>query len=142
MDINLQDGVKITMKMEITKRLYRYLLDISNRCPNTYLPIVLLQNDIVEKNDLIIISQDCQKIYPTVAGELFRLKDNLFMSQGAFNPIIFREVIALLRFLNNSKEEDNFWNMIHSAIVRVSKGLFVDGHYANALEDAFVEVNA
>lgn len=94
------------------------------------------------KNDLIFISQDVQGIYPVVASEIFRLKDILFTPQGTVNLIILGELVALLRFLNSPKGDNNFWNMIHPSIIRVSKGLFDDGHYANASEDAFVEVNA
>lgn len=102
-----------------------------------------LPNDIVGvKNDLIFVSQDVQNVYPTISSELFRLKDNLFSPQGMINSVILGELIALLRFLMNTQENDDFWNMIHPMIEKTSRKLFEDGHYANASEDAFIEINS
>jgi len=36
---------------------------------------------------------------------------------------------------------DSFWSYIHSEIIKVSKELFSDEHYANAVFSAFREVN-
>ena len=37
--------------------------------------------------------------------------------------------------------KNDFWNYIHPRIIKSSKGLFQNGHYANAAEDAFIEIN-
>lgn len=109
---------------------------------STFCNYSVSQNEInAVKNDLIIISQNIQKIYPSVSCEIFGLKDTLFDGAGCVNPITLGALIALLRFLLNDQMNDDFWNMIHPLITRTSKALFLDGHYANAAEDAFVEIN-
>lgn len=35
----------------------------------------------------------------------------------------------------------NFWSMIHNSIITIAKKKFEDGHYADAVESAFKEVN-
>lgn len=35
----------------------------------------------------------------------------------------------------------NFWSMIHNSIINIAKKKFEDGHYADAVESAFKEVN-
>jgi len=48
-------------------------------------------------------------------------------------------------FISSEKIEENstqdFWNMIHGSIVKVAKKKFEDGHYADATESAFKEIN-
>lgn len=39
------------------------------------------------------------------------------------------------------KENTEMWNYVHPRIIQISKNLFRDGHYANAAEDAFIEIN-
>lgn len=131
------------MNSERIKYMYQYLLNIANQCNNMIGTTVVLHNDIVAiKNELTLISQDSKKINPSIGNDIFSLKDNLFTLQGTVNLVILGELIASLRILNNLKEYNSFWDMIHPSIIRVSKGLFDDGYYANASEDAFVEINA
>ena len=83
-----------------------------------------------------------KKTFPLISSELFRLKDTLFLAQGRINPVIFGEVISWLRFLENTADNNDFWNMIHPTVEQISRKLFEDGHYANASEDAFIEINS
>lgn len=140
----LTDGFRgDLMNVERINRTYRWLVGLSNQWFNMCGNIAVIQNDIVGvKNDLIFISQDIQKIYPMISSELLRLKDNLFTPQGMINSIILGELIALLRFLVNKQEDNYFWDMIHPIIEKISRKLFEDGHYANASEDAFIEINS
>lgn len=131
------------MNLERINRTYRWLVGLSEQWFNMCGNIVALPNDIVGvKNDLIFVSQDVQNVYPTISSELFGLKDNLFSPQGMINSVILGELIALLRFLMNTQKNDDFWNMIHPMIEKTSRKLFEDGHYANASEDAFIEINS
>ena len=95
------------------------------------------------KNDLSKISNDISREYPHFCEELFRLKDNLFIYNGCFNPSAFGQVFAILKSLvyDIDHPQTDIWSMIHSRIVKSSKQLFLDGHYANAAEDAFIEIN-
>lgn len=95
-------------------------------------------------NNLIKISQDIESDEILFSQELFRLKDMLFQPNGFINLIPYGEIIAILKYLNykcnNPKNE--IWSNIHPQIERVSKRLFLNGHFANAAEDAFIEINA
>ena len=130
------------MDIERINRVYRWMVDISQLWFTRNGNVAASQNDIVGvKNDLFFICQDTQKTFPLISSELFRLKDTLFLAQGRINPVIFGEVISWLRFLENTADNNDFWNMIHPTVEQTSRKLFEDGHYANASEDAFIEIN-
>ena len=94
-------------------------------------------------NDLTKISNDISREYPHFCDELFRLKDSLFLYNGCFNPSAFGQIFAILKSLvyDIDHPQTDIWSMIHSRIAKSSKQLFLDGHYANAAEDAFIEIN-
>lgn len=96
------------------------------------------------KNGLIKISHDIEKESPYFSEELFELKDRMFVGYGTINPVVFGQVIEILKSLQQVGNSDNLgiWSFIHPSIASVSKKLFDDGHYANAAEDAFIEINA
>ncbi len=60
------------------------------------------------------------------------LKNHL---EKVYNPLE-RTISAYL-----SGADDSFWKIIHPDIIKISKNKFDDGHYANAVEDAFKEIN-
>ncbi|MDE6617612.1 MAG: TIGR02391 family protein [Clostridiales bacterium] len=96
------------------------------------------------KNDIIKISQDIKNTETLFSNELFRLKDMLFNNQNGFiNPVAYGEIVAILRYLDNkcNNPQKDMWASMHPKIERVSKQLFLDGHFANAAEDAFIEIN-
>lgn len=95
------------------------------------------------KNTIIRISEDIKNEYPYFSDELFRLKDILFIGFGTVNPSVFGQIYAILNALLNdaNKPKNDFWNYIHPRIIKSSKELFENGHYANAAEDAFIEIN-
>lgn len=64
--------------------------------------------------------------------------------QNGINPYSFGEVIATITYLNgyNDNNSSSIWNNIHPQIISVVKGRFDDGHYADAVEAAFKEVNS
>ena len=131
------------MDIERINRVYRWMVDVSQQWFTRNGNVAASQNDIVGvKNDLFFTCQDTQKTFPLISSELFRLKDTLFLAQGRINPVIFGEVISWLRFLENTADNNDFWNMIHPTVEQTSRKLFEDGHYANASEDAFIEINS
>ena len=96
------------------------------------------------KNDLIKISQDIKSTESFFSNELFRLKDMLFNNQNGFiNHVPYGEIVAILKYLNDkcSNPQNGMWSNIHPQIERVSKQLFLDGHFSDAAEDAFIEIN-
>lgn len=121
--------------------MYQWLKNFTSM-PNWQITCVANNERIKVKNTLIHISEETRYLFPEISGEIFRLKDYLFVGMGQVDVLILGELIALLRFLYNVKiEEIDFWTLIHPQIKEVSKSLFDNGHYSNAAEDAFIEIN-
>mgnify|MGYP004470341121 FL=1 len=95
------------------------------------------------KNGLIKISHDIEKESPYFSQELFEMKDRMFVGYGTINPVVFGQAIEILKSLQqaDNTKGSGVWDLIHPKIALVSQNLFEDGHYANAAEDAFVEIN-
>lgn len=64
--------------------------------------------------------------------------------QNGINPYSFGEVIATITYLNgySNHSASSIWDNIHPQIISIAKSRFDDGHYADAVEAAFKEVNA
>ena len=64
--------------------------------------------------------------------------------QNGINPYSFGEVIATITYLNgySNNSTSSIWNNIHPQVISIAKSRFDDGHYADAVEAAFKEVNA
>jgi len=121
---------------------YQGLVRLSNAPNWTAIPIA--QMDITAiNNDLIRVSQIIADEYPYFSSELFALKDRLFIGYGCLNPAVYGQVIAIFKAIVNEVESprQTVWGLIHPKIVAVSKQLYLDGHYANAACDAFIEIN-
>lgn len=121
---------------------YRWLINLANNPNSMTFPIV--PSDIQNiKNGLIKISHDIEKEFPYFSQELFEMKDYMFVGYGTINPIVFGQIIEILKLLQGSgrSKKTEVWDLIHPKIVAVSQKLFEDGHYANAAEDAFIELN-
>ena len=67
----------------------------------------------------------------------------LVTPQNGINPYSFGEVIATITYLNeySNNRSSTIWDSIHPLIISVAKGRFDNGHYADAVEAAFKEVN-
>ncbi|MBP3204058.1 MAG: TIGR02391 family protein [Lachnospiraceae bacterium] len=131
------------MNLERISKLYNKMVRFQSQ-PNCF-NIILLPQDIRGiKSDLTDISQDIFKNFPYYSQEMVRLRDILFFQYGNFNSVAFGEVYTILKFLqsDSAKYSQDFWVYIHPRIINSSKGLFIDGHYANAAEDAFIEINS
>lgn len=122
--------------------------------PNLY-GMILSANDVVRiRDDIISVASGCAAEEPQISQQLLRLKDILFpnnqFGQGMVNPIALGEVIFGLDYLlgkqqsRGSEQEhaSDLWAYIHPLIQKSSKKLYTNGHYANAAEDAFIEINA
>jgi len=57
------------------------------------------------------------------------------------NPIALGQIITVLDTTIEEEKVPTCWQCIHPAIQKASKQLYMDGHYANAAEDAFIEIN-
>lgn len=67
----------------------------------------------------------------------------LVTPQNGINPYSFGEVIATITYLNGygNNNSSSIWENIHPQIISIAKGRFDDGHYADAVEAAFKEIN-
>lgn len=67
----------------------------------------------------------------------------LVSPQNGINPYSFGEVIATITYLNGygNNNSSSIWANIHPQIISVAKGRFDNGHYADAVEAAFKEIN-
>lgn len=68
---------------------------------------------------------------------LFRSTQYLTLQEA--DTILANLNVLKRRYLR--KENTEMWNYVHPRIIQVSKSLFMDGHFANAAEDAFIEIN-
>lgn len=130
------------MDINRVKIVYGWLINIVNNPNCMILPIA--PSDIQNiKNGLIKISYDIERKFPYFSYELFEMKDRMFVGYGTINPVVFGQVIEILKSLQqaDNTKGSGVWNLIHPKIVTVSRKLFEDGHYANAAQDAFVEIN-
>lgn len=124
------------------RMVYGWLINIANN-PNCMTFPVALPDIQSIKNGLIKISHDIEKESPYFSQELFEMKDRMFVGYGTINPVVFGQAIEILKSLQqaDNTKGSGVWDLIHPKIALVSQNLFEDGHYANAAEDAFIEIN-
>ena len=130
------------MDINRVRTVYGWLINIANN-PN-YMTFPIAPSNIQNiKNGLIKISHDIERESPYFSQELFEMKDRMFVGYGTINPVVFGQVIEILKSLQQADNTKGMgvWDLIHPKIAAVSQNLFEDGHYANAAEDAFVEIN-
>ena len=130
------------MDINRVRTVYGWLINIANN-PNC-MTVPVAPPDIQNiKNGLIKISHDIERKFPYFSQELFGMKDHMFVGCGTINPVVFGQAIEILKSLQqaDNTKEARAWELIHPKIAVVSQKLFEDGHYANAAEDAFVEIN-
>lgn len=107
-------------------------------------PILSNYNDANEITERIkMVSDSIQKEFPYFSNRLNSLLNTLF--QNGFNGLyinsyVFGQIYEIFLALSNTNNFD-FWSLIHPRVSEVSKSLYLDGHYANAAEDAFIEIN-
>lgn len=105
------------------------------------------------REDILSAAKSAEKDESQVSSQLIRTKDFLFYTnqfgQAMLNPFALGEVIFGLDYLaakpqspaDRLNRESEMWSYIHPLIQKSSKSLYQSGHYANAAEDAFIEIN-
>lgn len=103
------------------------------------------------REGLLIIAKDIEREQPVLSNQLMTIKNRLFREVPAswntihiyINPFAFGQGIEVLDILlaQNFNRQDDWWQLIHPKITQASKKLFLDGSYANAACDAFIEIN-
>lgn len=136
------DGVIKLTDWQKIQNVYRGLLGMSTAQNWVAMPHDKTEITVV-KNDLIRISQITATEYPYFSNQLFGLKDHLFINYGHIDPQVYGQILAVFKALINevNNPTQSVWGLLHPRIESVSKQLFLNGHYANAAEDAFIEIN-
>lgn len=63
--------------------------------------------------------------------------------RNGINPFVIGQVIATMHYITayrNQKVDNGFWIYVHESIINSSKDLFDNGHYAESVEAAFLEI--
>ena len=106
------------------------------------------------RESIITIANECRADDPQISRQLLSAKDILFainqFGQAFINPYAIGEILFGLDYLlaeGQEQPEDkqtaaDLWSYIHPLIQKSSKKLYEDGHFANAAEDAFIELNS
>lgn len=100
---------------------------------------------------ILLIATGIEHSQPFLYNQLMMIKEALFVEMPMnwvtscfyINPVAFGQGIAILDILlaQNVGEQSDWCHLIHPRIAQVSKKLYLDGSYANAACDAFIEVN-
>lgn len=103
------------------------------------------------REGLLIIARDIEREQPVLSNQLMTIKNRLFKEVPVswntihiyINPFAFGQGIEVLDILlaQNSGGQGDWWQLIHPRITQVSRKLFLDGSYANAACDAYIEIN-
>jgi len=103
------------------------------------------------REGLLLIAKDIEQEQLVLSNQLMDIKNNLFREVFVnwntiyiyINPFAFGQGIEVLDILlaQNFNRQGDWWQLIHPRIAQVSKKLFLDGSYANAACDAFIEIN-
>lgn len=131
------------MNTRLLKKLYRWKDAILSKSDIAFR--VFAYSDITEiRNSIIKLSESIKKEEPYFSNDLFRIKDALFLEGNRLNHIAFGAFMAIINYLYDKYEnpKEDIWTVIHPRIANISKSLFLDGYYANAACDAFIEINS
>ncbi len=122
-----------------------FLNNFSNICNNFNWNIVPYDYRYISniKNTIFEISNYIENELPYYSNRLKTLFNSLFNNNSTINPVVYGQILELLKTIIYCLDESslNVWKDIHPRIIKSSKALYLDGHYANASEDAFIEIN-
>lgn len=96
------------------------------------------------KDYIFQFANEICKTEPYYSQRLLSHKNMLFNNLGIINPFVFGQIFEILQYFDNKKNnpQDDIWHLIHPKIISVSKDRFLDGYYAEAVENAFKEINS
>lgn len=101
------------------------------------------------REGILVAANNTTSTQPALANRLLYMKDYLFnsvpQSYGIISFYVDRmaagAVLELLGLIKNACPHNDWCPYIHPRISKVSHKLFMDGSYANAACDAFIEIN-
>ena len=91
-----------------------------------------------------VIQDSIGEDYPYYAKVLPQITSILFGGNGlglfSINLAAFGELVIIIRHLEAEPNNAGIWNHVHPRIVKISKALYMDGHFDSAAEKAIKEV--
>ena len=91
-----------------------------------------------------VIQKNIGEDYPYYAKMLPQITSILFGGNGlglfSINLAAFGELVIIIRHLEAEPNNAGIWNHVHPRIVKISKALYMDGHFDSAAEKAIKEV--
>lgn len=114
------------------KQLYDELSKLSDMLPDS---MVIFRDRLKDKILPNLKLRDLQQMNPL--GQMSVLPRN------GINPFVLGQVIATMHYIkayHNQGDNNGGWAYVHTSIYKSSKELFDNGHYAESVEAAFLEI--
>ena len=114
------------------KQLYDELNKLSNLLPDSMVIFRERLKNIILPN---LKLRDLQQMSPM--GQMVAIPRN------GINPFVLGQVIATMHYItayHNQRDDNGFWAFVHESIIYSSKERFDNGHYAESVEAAFLEI--
>lgn len=142
-------------QLEVCKQIIDHIRNMINmqHIPSNNISYTELYNELYKLIPLIPVEYKVfsdrlrDKILPNLKMPDFisvnQFGQQLSTPQNGINPYSFGEVIATITYLNgySNNSSSSIWNNIHPQVISIAKSRFDDGHYADAVEAAFKEIN-
>ena len=114
------------------KILYDELIKLSDLLPDS---MGIFRNRL--KNIILpnLKLRDLQQINP--------MGQCVVIPRNGINPFVLGQIIATMHYItayHNQEVDNGFWKYVHELIIKSSKNLFDNGHYAESVEAAFLEI--
>ena len=114
------------------KQLYDELNKLSDLLPDSMVIFKVHLKNIILPN---LKLRDLQQM--NQFGQMVAIPRN------GINPFILGQVIATMHYItayHDQRDDNGFWAFVHESIINSSKDLFDNGHYAESVEAAFLEI--
>lgn len=132
-----QDDIKELEEITTHLKQYAQMPAMVAKPVNSFVPVSIRKELSVA--EVIAEEYPSQWNYINVANKTLVLLDSA--RRLWINQIALGQIIAVLDMVLNEEKQPGGWQCIHPLIQKSSKQLYLDGHYANAAEDAFIELN-
>ena len=101
--------------------------------------------EVMDIRAKIVKLDEYEEDYPLYVNKYKEVNKALIYADSAgrayVNPIAVGQLICLLDLIVEEEHEPICWQCVHPMIKESSMRLYLDEHYVNAAEDAFIEVN-
>lgn len=132
-----EEEIKEIEQLSERMRQYAQIPGLFNAPANDGI-VIQLRNDL-QAIELIKNDYPAQKEYYDSINKVLIMLDKAH--RPWINPIAFGQIVGILDMVINEEKQPTCWQCVHPLIQKSSKKLYMDGYYANAAVDAFIEIN-